>query len=89
MTAKQLADKTADAYSRGYYRSWVACAAMLKKRGYSDAEVEAILRSKWMRWASDSSRRYPASSKDVERFLDDPRNGCTKEKVQGLVEGTF
>jgi len=89
MTASELATKTSDAYSFHSYRSWRACAKLLLGRGYTPVEAEAILRSKWMRWASDVSNYHPSTSKDLERFLDDPRNECTPEHVRGLVDGTY
>lgn len=89
--AKEIADKSSDAYSSGRYVSWYGCALSLLKRGYSDKEVEAILRSKWMRWAGDSSDkpfgRY--TSGDIIRFIDDPRNRIDKEEVRRLTEETF
>ena len=54
---RDLAVRTADAYSADRYASWVACARLLVTvRGYSLREAEAILRSKWMRWAADVQR---------------------------------
>lgn len=73
LTIQQLADKTADAYSHDSYTpaGWRACCVMLRKKGYTDDQIEDILRSKWTRWAGDASRkRYGYyTSKDLERAL--------------------
>lgn len=89
--AAQIATKTADAYSAGGYTSWLACVKMLAKRGLDDASIEAVLRSKWMRWARDCSDNPSgkASSLDLARFMDDPRNECTPENIKRLVAGTL
>ena len=86
-----LAVQTLDAYSANRYSSWRAVVSMLLRRGYSERETEAILRSKWMRWAADNSPRPygRATYKDVERFLDNPRNKFTPAEVHELVAETF
>lgn len=99
---RALAERTADAFSWDNYSGyrWTAAVAMLLRRGYSDREAEAILRSKWTRWAADmaSSRkgwRYGrTSSSDLARFLDVQARGCAsrdafKQLVAELVAGTF
>lgn len=88
--AALLAEKTRDAYSASLYgASWVACAKLLARRGLNDAEIEAVLRSKWMRWAADSSFHHKPTSEDLARFMDDPRNECTRENIKRLVAGTL
>lgn len=74
-------------YSEGNYRSWPAVAQMLLNRGYSPVEAEAIMRSKWTRWAADQEMGL-ATVKTLENFLDDPRNQCTRAAVRELVEYT-
>jgi hypothetical protein len=90
-----LAEKTDDAYSRERYgRSWKACALLLLKRGFDEREVEAVLRSKWMRWAGDRSRKAAHrhyTSTDLARYLDTTRHqpvvpGCLEVGV--LVQQT-
>lgn len=51
--AKQIADRTQDAYCYDRYRSFKVCAKAILDLGYTERETEAILRSKWMRWAAD------------------------------------
>jgi hypothetical protein len=70
---KAFAEELSDAYSSDRYRGgFSGCIRMLRKRGYNDREIEAILRSKWTRWAGDSSdNRYGyCTSGDLARFLD-------------------
>jgi len=72
--ASRLAQETENAYSFDRYRNWRACAALLQRRGYTYAEAECILRSKWTRWAADhADAPYGrATSADLARFLDTP-----------------
>lgn len=69
--AEILAEKTAEAYSAGDYRNWSAVCRMLLARGYSEREAEAILRSKWTRWAGDAvSSNDNLPTKTLADFLD-------------------
>jgi hypothetical protein len=45
---------------------------MLQSRGYTDKEVEGIMRSKWTRWAADYSDKPhgQATADDLAAFLD-------------------
>ncbi len=53
--AQRLYEKTETAYSYDRYRDWKSvCKAMLMA-GYTEKQSEAILCSKWMRWAADAS----------------------------------
>jgi len=87
---KEFNEELQDAYSTDNYNgNWIPCIKMLRKRGYNDQEVEAIIRSKWIRWAADGSgKRYGhVNSADLARFLDtmsDP-----SEEIADLVKGTF
>lgn len=85
--AQALADKTSGAYSANGYRSWSAVAHALLQRGFSEREAEAILRSKWTRWARQRNGKSQAS--DLLRFLDDPVNQLTQGSVDELVSQTF
>jgi hypothetical protein len=89
--AIELSAQTQDAYSVSNYAAgeWTRCIQMLLNRGYDAQEAEAIMRSKWTRWACDmSDREYGANGvMDLMAFLDDPRNNCTKANVRKLVEG--
>jgi len=88
---RALAERTEDAYSYSTYgrNSWAECYALLRRRGYTEREAEAIMRSKWSRWAADGRQGPHPTFKDLERFLDDPRNKCTRAAVAELVAGTF
>lgn len=84
-TALALAERTRDAYSVDRYVSWSACAEMILLLGYSEDEAEAILRSKWMRWAADQADSLPASSDDLARWLTNPRNRATREEARRMM----
>jgi hypothetical protein len=95
--AQEVAEKCKDAYSAPAYRSWASVAAMLLKKGFTPEECEAIMRSKWTRWARDASFKdyrygsYPA--KVVEDYIDNMvrENGLTAmcADVVELTRETF
>jgi len=76
-TVREFAAELVSAYSTDRYtHGWGACIRMLRGRGYDDRQVEAIIRSKWTRWAADASRGERrngygfATSSDLARFID-------------------
>ncbi len=88
----QLADELSDAYSTTRYKNgWRASIKMLRRRGYDDRQIEAIIRSKWTRWAADgSNNRYGHhTSADLARFLDSHTNTSLKAAVAELAAQTF
>jgi len=99
VSAAAIAEKSRDAYSADRYASWQAVAALLLARGYDATEAEAIMRSKWTRWAADVNGaaygKVPA--KAVGDFLDDmakrpKRHGIktsVADAVIALVAETF
>lgn len=93
MTPQQIRDlavKTSDAYSADAYTSWISVIRMLAKRGYNEREIEAIVRSKWTRWARDASSKHGLNNaKDLANYLDNPRNNCSKDQVADLIGQTF
>lgn len=88
MTHQELADKTSDAYSAAKYYSWVACVRALRKEGYTDREIEAILYSKWTRWAADRSKNPygKASSNDLLNYI---REFESEDSVKLLTKEHF
>ena len=66
LTTKELAEKTSDAYSYDRYNSWEACVKKLRKAGYDDMQIEAILRSKITRWAADSSHNNYGKASGID-----------------------
>lgn len=88
LTVKEIAEKTSDAYSVGRYNSWEACIKALKKINLDEKEIEAVLRSKWTRWAADSSNAPygKASSNDLIRYIE---KNETKESIKRLTQETF
>lgn len=95
--AGTLSASTSDAYSFDNYgeRGWYAATLMLLKRGYTDREAEAILRSKWTRWAADMSshqKRYGThNGATLARFLDSYGEDTDRLRrdVDSLVAETF
>ncbi len=71
-TAEEIASRTEDAYSLGLYysdREWLRITRfLLHEEGYSDIDVEEILRSKHMRWAADHSEK--SGHVTLENFKD-------------------
>lgn len=66
----EMATRTSDAYNAPFYASWTACARLLASRGYDAKQAEAILRSKWMRFARDDCRHHLPTSGSLARWLD-------------------
>lgn len=89
-TVQELAEQLEDAYSSGRYKNgWSGCIKMLRRRGYNDRQIEAILRSKWTRWANDSSHNPNSlsTSGDLARFLDKMPN--LERELSDLTRETF
>lgn len=88
LTVQELSEKTSDAYSFDRYNSWKACIKKLRKADYDDREIEAILRSKWTRWAADAANKPygKASSVDLLNYINQHE---TKESVIQLTLETF
>lgn len=88
---QEFNEELQDAYSTSYYRdgNWIPCIKMLRRRGFDDRQVEAIIRSKWTRWAADSSENRCGliNSADLSRFLDSVFD--LDAQVKELVVGTF
>lgn len=78
-------------YSQDRYSSWEDVAQTLLNLSFSDKEAEAIMRSKFTRWAADASDEVygEVSSADLVAYLKalDITPGCNE--VQKLVEETF
>lgn len=94
MSAERVANKTSDAYSYPTYGevAWLRAATLLLEGGWSELETEAILRSKWTRWASDQADPTGSmenTGEEIITFMNDRRNNCTQEAVAQLVAGTF
>lgn len=73
--AANLAVATEDAYMAPMYgeASWRRCCYVLLRRGYTEREAEAILRSKIMRWADDGfghGHGFATNSAALVRYLD-------------------
>ena len=92
MTHQELAEKCSDAYSTDRYANgWLPSVKMLRRRGYNDREIEAILRSKHTRWAGDSSNHAygKVTSSDLARYIDAHKPEEWRSEVDMLVRETF
>lgn len=85
--AEALAAKTADAYSADVYSSWAGVAEELLRAGYNATEAEALMRSKWMRWAADSVSA--SSGVDPRVALEYVASNVTARELRSLVSQTF
>ena len=90
-TAQALAERTLGAYSVNRYRNWRGVAQALLSYGLTERQAEAVMWSKWMRWAADfdkSGARYGRhTSKAIIAFLD---NSTIKSReLNDLVYETF
>jgi hypothetical protein len=90
--ATQIAQDTSDAYSADRYGSveWTRAADELLRRGMTPAQVNAVLRSKHMRYAADESRDDPKNptAADLVAFMDRYPRHFTRPALTQLVEGT-
>jgi hypothetical protein len=86
--AAALAAKTADAYSADRYQDWTAVALEFLSNGYSEREAEALMRSKYMRWAADESEQeYGAVQASI--VVGYVRANISARGLAQLVEETF
>lgn len=83
----KFAKELSDAYSTAAYGGWVGCIKMLRKRGYDDRQIEAIIRSKWTRWARDMASSYKGTPKMLAAYLDNEKN--LARQVEELIQETF
>ena len=84
---REFAEELSDAYSTDRYSGgWNGCIRMLRRHGLDDQEVEAVIRSKWTRWAGDASGKPygRVTSRDLEKALPQIQKDLTD-----LVRGTF
>ena len=89
MRAATIAAECSDAYSADRYRDWPGVALALLRRGLDDRQAEAVMRSKWTRWAADmwkggTDENVPA--KAIIAYLDKCE---TPESIAALTVETF
>lgn len=93
--ADQAAAMTDDAHSYDRYgaQEWRAAAQALFNLGLSDRGVQAVLRSKWMRWAADRANRSVtgAEAVDIVRYVakEYPTKTARDAAVKRLIAETF
>jgi len=88
--AKDLAEKTSGSYSFDRFRNWEAVIQAFLNLDYTEMEGEAIVRSKWARWACDHDTSFGGrygyhTSTAMVRFL----KGTPQSEVNDLVFETF
>jgi hypothetical protein len=92
-----LNERLLTAYSTDKYGdTWVPCIKALRRRGYDDRQVEAIIRSKWTRWAAERAydrhgrRQGRATSADLLAFMDQqhPDRARQRREVEELTAET-
>jgi len=86
----EFAQELSNAYSTDRYRNgWSGCIRMLRRRRYNDRQIEAIIRSKWTRWAGDASYNSygRVTSTDLSNFLD--KQTDLNNQIEDLVAQTF
>lgn len=86
----EFSERLDDAYSTDRYGgNWRGCIRALAGLGLDEREIEAVIRSKWTRWAADvGGKPYGrATSTDLLVFMSRQRN--LKRDLAELVAGTF
>jgi hypothetical protein len=88
--AERLVEATADAYSFEAYgqHEWLKAIGYLMGMGYDDRQIEAVLRSKWTRWASDAYSTYDGKGRWLKEFVE-RHAGQPDYDIDALVAGTF
>jgi hypothetical protein len=88
--ADEVAARTADAYMANDYgeREWRRVARWLFDADYDASEIEAILRSKYMRWSSDHSGGK-CTLAAFKGFHDASPTLFRPHDIRELVDGTF
>ena len=76
-----------DRYSRG---GWRQCLRLLRTIGLNDKEIQAVMRSKHLRWAGDMDDQRPYgrhNSTTLKNYLQ--RYPLNERELEKLVAGTF
>lgn len=91
--AAEVAAATTDAYSFERYgaKAWEATALALFALGLSARGVEAVLRSKWMRWAADAAGNKRPDAVAVVRWIqrEYPNERRLTIAIDQLIAQTF
>lgn len=93
--AKAVAERTKDAHSFERYgaEEWYNAALALFTLGLSERGVEAVLRSKWMRWAADyaDAAKIEVGAVDLIGWINRqyPTKRARMAAVKALIADTF
>lgn len=87
--SERIASRTSDAYSFSNYNNWTACARVLLDIGYNEAQTEAILRSKFTRWAADAAnaRHGRATSRQLRTYVQTNSGAVAKMLAEEVGRG--
>jgi len=93
--AKRVYDRTWEvsySFTRFGAWQWMQSVVGLLAAGFTELEAEAILRSKWTRWAADEAgaSEGEATWAHLEAFMANPRNRriCSREALARIVDET-
>jgi len=93
--ARALAERTSDAYSFDRYgeETWRRTISRFLALGFTERETEAVMRSKWTRWAADQCTRLTCCARNgrltslaVVYYI---QANLTALALKELVEETF
>lgn len=90
-TANKIADRTYEgAFSAERYgrTEWRKAARLMADRGFAAEQIEAVLKSKWMRWAADAAGTSRGKADHLAAYLNKNVRTLNDDLVL-LVEGTF
>lgn len=86
--AKAVAARCESAYSADRYRSWESVAYALLSHGLDERQTEAVMRSKWTRWAADMWKGGMDANVPAKAVIDYLKSE-TPESIAALTAETF
>mgnify|MGYP003632922361 FL=1 len=89
---REIAQRTEGAYSFDRFRNWGAIAQCLLDLGLTERQAEAVLLSKWTRWACDmdeSGAKYGYHTSTAMRRFMVSGNGINWEAVKDITIRTL
>jgi hypothetical protein len=81
---------TIDWFSRDRYNSPANVVGMLRRQGFADKAIIAVMQSKYTRWAADckANPNTPATAKDLLRYLSEHNVMPGTRALRELLEET-
>jgi len=87
--AKDIAKRTSGAYSFDRFRNWEAVTQCLLNLGLDDLQTEAVLISKWTRWACDVDDSGATYGRHTSTAMLKFMRGISKSQIEALTFETF